>query len=312
MEAGATAGREFAVVWTREEMRAGILRESPYWGKEMWAVRDETGKIAGVLWVELPLQDNPSLITVDINVPPERRRQGYGSALVRVAGDRAAYHGRTVVHSEVTAPLGGVAAGQAFARANGLTVANVEMHRILELPLEQVFLEKLAAEVAEHHRGYRLVSWQDRCPDELVDAYAALESTFMTESPQGELEVEAEVWDADRVRSREEHARAQGRTGWATVAIAPDGTLAGNTELYLSSHDPVNAFQSGTLVAPAHRGHRLGLALKVRNHLELQRSHSERLVVHTWNAEQNTAMNAVNERLGFRPVEQSEEWQRRI
>lgn len=312
MVAGATADREFAVVWTREEMRVGILRESTYWDKEMWTVRDETGAIAGVLWIQMPLRDNPSLITVDINVPPERRRQGYGTALARVAGERAAYHGRTVVHGEVSAPLGGTAAGQAFARANGLTVANVEMHRILELPLEQTFLEKLAAEVAEYHRGYRLVSWQDRCPDDLVDAYAALESTFMTEAPQGELELEAEVWDAERVRSKEDRTRAQGRTGWATVAIAPDGTLAGNTELYLSGQDPVNAFQSGTLVAPAHRGHRLGLALKVRNHLELQRIHSDRRVVHTWNGEQNTAMNAVNERLGFRPVEQSEEWQRRI
>lgn len=312
MVAGATAGREFAVVWTREEMRAGMLRVSPYWGKEMWAIRDETGKIAGVLWVELPLQDNTSLIVFDINVPPDRRRQGYGTALVRVAEERAAYHGRAVVNGAVSTPLDGVAAGQAFARANGLTVANVEMHRILEVPLEQALLENLAAEVAEHHRGYRLVSWQDRCPDDLVDAYAELESTFMTEAPQGELEMEAEVWDAARVRSREEHARAQSRRGWVTVAIAPDGTLAGHTELFIPGHDPLNAFQAGTLVAPAHRGHRLGLALKVRNHLELQRSHSERRVVHTWNAEQNTAMNAVNERLGFRPVEQSEEWQRRI
>lgn len=134
----------------------------------------------------------------------------------------------------------------------------------------------------------------------------------MTEAPQGELDIEAEVWDADRVRFREDHARAQGRSGWNTVAIAPDGTVAGSTELHLSGHDPVNAMQSGTLVAPAHRGHRLGLALKVRNHLELQRSHAERRVVHTWNAEQNTAMNAVNERLGFRPVETCEDWQRRI
>ena len=74
----------------------------------------------------------------------------------------------------------------------------------------------------------------------------------------------------------------------------------------------VPAALSIALVSPAHRGHRLGLALKVRNHTELQRSHSERRIVHTWNAEQNTAMNAVNAELGFRPVELAQELQRRI
>jgi hypothetical protein len=34
--------------------------------------------------------------------------------------------------------------------------------------------------------------------------------------------------------------------------------------------------------------------------------------VHTWNAEQNTAMNAVNALLGFRPVELAHELHRRI
>jgi hypothetical protein len=84
------------------------------------------------------------------------------------------------------------------------------------------------------------------------------------------------------------------------------------TELFFPTHDQVNAFQSGTLVAPAHRGHRLGLALKVLNHLELQRSRTEPRVLHTWNAEQNTAMNAVNAALGYQPVELTEEWQRKF
>lgn len=35
-------------------------------------------------------------------------------------------------------------------------------------------------------------------------------------------------------------------------------------------------------------------------------------MVHTWNGEENTAMNAVNAELGFRPVELLQEWQRRL
>jgi hypothetical protein len=66
------------------------------------------------------------------------------------------------------------------------------------------------------------------------------------------------------------------------------------------------------LVVPTHRGYRLGLAMKVRNHAELQRDHPQPAVAHTWNAQQNDHMNAVNARLGFRPVELSEQWQRMV
>jgi RimJ/RimL family protein N-acetyltransferase len=309
-----TAGREFAVCWPREEMRAALAQGTPYFERELWGVRDEGGRIAGVLYIELPQKDNTSLAEVDLGVRPEWRRQGFGTVLAQLVEERVAHHGRTIVQSMVHSPLGGTGetAGQVFARAHGLTVGLVDMHRILQLPLQQGFLEDLAAEVAGHHRDYRLVTWQDRCPDDLVDAYAALESTFNGEAPMGGLATEAEVIDAARIRFREDQGRVAGRRSWITAAVAPDGALAGFTELFFPKHDQVNAHQSGTLVAPAHRGHRLGLALKVRNHLELQRSHTEPRVLHTWNAEENTAMNAVNERLGYRPVEQTEEWQRKI
>lgn len=306
-------GREYAVPWTHAELRAGLLTESPYWTKEIWAVRDETGAIAGTLYFELPLKDNTTLINPSIGVRPELRRRGYGTTLARTVAERAAAYGRTTVHAQIDLPIDGApTAGQAFAVANGLKVANIEVHRVLESPLADDLLSGLAAKAAEHHQGYRLITWRDRCPDEYVDAYAAMQASFDLEAPMGDLEVEATSPEAARVRAGEEERAAQGRSGWITVAEAADGTMAGYTELYVGADDPVNAFQWGTLVAPAHRGHRLGLALKVRNHTELQRSHSERRIVHTWNAEQNTAMNAVNAELGFRPVEVAHELHRRM
>ncbi|TDD51528.1 N-acetyltransferase [Kribbella antibiotica] len=293
-------------------MRISLTQPTPYWTHELWAARDETGRMVGVLFVDVPLKDNLSLVSMEIDVLPEHRRRGYATALAAVGEARAAHHGRTIVQAMVHNPLDGSAPGQSFARAQGMTVGIVDMHRILQLPLDEAFLASLAAEVADHHRDYRLVSWQNRCPDDLVDAYAALESTFNNEAPMGDLTMEAEVFDAARIRAREEHTLAQGKHSWVTAAIAPDGTLAGHTALFRPTHDSINAFQSGTLVAPAHRGHRLGLALKVANHLELQRTHTEPRVLHTWNAEQNTAMNAVNARLGYRPVELTEEWQRKL
>ena len=41
--------------------------------------------------------------------------------------------------------------------------------------------------------------------------------------------------------------------------------MAGFNELLHAAHDPGNACNWDTLVVPAHRGHRLGMALKVAN-----------------------------------------------
>ncbi|MEV6288213.1 hypothetical protein [Kribbella sp. NPDC051770] len=305
-------GRQYPVGWAREELRVSMTRDDAYWAREIWAVRDEAGAIAGAMQVDVPLADNTFRLGAVIGVRADVRRRGYGRALGQLLDQRAAELDRSVLVSQVEVPIeaAGPTAGQAFATSLGFAAANFEVHRVLELPLADAVLDGLAAEAAERHSAYELRSWRDRCPDDLVDAFAALQSMFVLEAPQGELEVEAERWDEARIRQAEAQNAAQARHSWTTVAVAPDGTLAGHTELVRSEHDAGKVFQWGTLVAPAHRGHRLGLGLKARNHRELQHDHPEPLVVHTWNGEQNTAMNAVNAQLGFRPVERHEEWQK--
>lgn len=61
-----------------------------------------------------------------------------------------------------------------------------------------------------------------------------------------------------------------------------------------------------------HRGNRLGLALEARNLLEAADAFEGRTVLHTWNAEENAPMIAVNEQLGLHLVDYSDQfrWQR--
>ena len=77
-------------------------------------------------------------------------------------------------------------------------------------------------------------------------------------------------------------------------------------------HAPHWGFQSGTIVAPEHRGRRLGLAVKVANHRRLREHFPECRVLVTGNADVNAPMNAVNEALGYREVERCLEMQRAI
>ena len=74
------------------------------------------------------------------------------------------------------------------------------------------------------------------------------------------------------------------------------------SEIGVPGYEPGRAYQWGTLVLPAHRGHRLGLATKVENLRRVQAAEPGRSALYTWNAEVNRHMVAVNEALGFRPV----------
>ncbi len=71
-------------------------------------------------------------------------------------------------------------------------------------------------------------------------------------------------------------------------------------------------WQQITLVDPAHRGHRLGLAVKIHNHLQVRAKAPELHHVHTWNSAANHHMIAINEALGFRPSGATIDWQTRL
>ncbi|MCW2813716.1 MAG: family N-acetyltransferase [Nocardioides sp.] len=58
-----------------------------------------------------------------------------------------------------------------------------------------------------------------------------------------------------------------------------------------------------TIVLPEHRGHRLGLALKVAHHQALLARFPDVEWIATATADVNAHMNAVNDRLGIRVVE---------
>jgi hypothetical protein len=72
------------------------------------------------------------------------------------------------------------------------------------------------------------------------------------------------------------------------------------------------AWQWGTLVHREHRGHRLGMAVKVENLRRLQADHPERRRVVTGNDDTNSWMVSINEDLGFRIVELCPAYQRHL
>ena len=97
-----------------------------------------------------------------------------------------------------------------------------------------------------------------------MDGYSAINNMFVSEAPSGDADVEDEVWDEARLRALE--GRRQGRApGCAHVRPHRRRRGGGDDEAFVNETMPHRGFQGGTLVVTAHRGHRLGLAVKIAN-----------------------------------------------
>ena len=99
------------------------------------------------------------------------------------------------------------------------------------------------------------------------------------------------------------------------IAVAEhraSGRLVACTELLLAADVPGQAWQMLTVVRPEHRGHRLGLAIKLANAEELARVAPEVRVIITGNAAVNAPMIAVNEIMGFEVASDGNFWQKRL
>lgn len=278
---------------------------------EYWLLLDD-GRPVGSYHVWLPLLDNRETAELRLAVLPGQRRRGHGGALLDHARTRLRADGRCRVMGEVTTPVDcGAAPGSGFAASVGARMVLAERHRALDLAtLDATRLAALGADARSRADGYRLVQWTGPCPDDLLDDYAALVARMSTDAPLDDLDWEPEVWDAERIRERERGHVAKGRTVLVTaVRHEQTGRLVAFSDLAGTVHDAENAFQWDTLVTAEHRGHRLGMLAKLANLDLVRRVLPAARRVHTWNADSNSHMVAINEALGFRPVSQVCGWQ---
>ncbi|WP_109508040.1 GNAT family N-acetyltransferase [Nocardioides speluncae] len=307
---------ETATPWHLEEARvAARTPNRGRWHGRYAGIKDGVVVVSGE--VETPLLDNLDQAELQVYTHPEHRRQGHGSAMLGHLEAVAADRGRTLFGANSAwpydAPVDGVGtSGGEFLAARGYKFGLGDVQRMLPLPVADALLDELAADAASHHAAYTLTSWVGQIPDELAQGWTELSASLMTEAPLGEMERDEEIPDVDLARELEEIALQQGRTKYNTVAQDADGEVVAYTDIAVSSHDTGNAFQWGTLVRRDHRGHRLGLAVKVANLKLLQSERDDVRRVITWNAEVNGHMIGVNERLGFRPTERFGEFQKRI
>lgn len=263
------------------------------------------------------------------DILPAHRRQGIGSALLekveQVALDAGSPvlkavlpHTTTASGPRVTAPtgFGDLPAnddGVRFLTSKGYALEQISRISLLDvagLPERLRPLRESAIEAAGD--DYRVVTWTGHTPERWTDDLAVLRTRMSTDAPAAGLVNAIDEWDADRVREHDARITSSGRTILTSaVEHVPSGTLAGFSELLVSDGDPV-ANQEDTLVLRDHRGHRLGMLLKIAAAELLSREVPDVEAIVTYNAEENRPMLDVNEAMGFRAIGYEGGWQKRL
>lgn len=302
-------------VWTREESRSELQQESQVVERRAFLLRDGE-VIVGSASLALPRKDNTHIAHLAIDVPPAHRRRGIGSAALAFLEHEATVDGRTTMQGSTSwryelGADGAGAPGREFARRHAYALALGDVQNRLTLPVDSALLDRIEADIVARTGGYELRSWIGPVPDAVVEGWAILDASVETEAPSGDLDIEPAKPDVAAIREQEELLDQQNRTSIGTVAVTPEGEAAAYTQLVISGDDG-NAYQWGTLVRTADRGHRLGSAVKLANLRSLMHEAPHVPAVYTYNAESNAHMLAVNTLLGFVPTERMGELQKRL
>jgi RimJ/RimL family protein N-acetyltransferase len=272
---------------------------------ETWLARDATGAPRGWCSLILPRRENTHLAYLDPLVGLPHRRHGIGTALVRHAAERAHEEGRVILAADATQG----SAGEAFSRALGARAGMPEATRVLPVrAIADGHLARLRARAQAAARGYSLLSWAGPTPEQYTGGVIAL----YQDGEDAPLEPDHEIksWDAARLHEAEQRIADQGLRHCG-VAARHDrtGELVALTELQVDPQTPDWGYQGLTVVARAHRGHRLGLLVKVAM-LELLADHEPRLErIVTGNADVNEHMIAINTELGYQVLDHWLSWE---
>jgi GNAT superfamily N-acetyltransferase len=258
---------------------------------------DGDRRVRGVLELTLPPWDNRDQGIAEITVDPRSRRRGIGRALYAAAVERMRSVGRPKLILE--APAG--SAGELFLDALGLDIEPGEQLRLLDVAaLDWAALDETYADALARAAEYEVREVPPEAPDDMMSQLIAVISVI-NDAPADVRHAEPDQYPPERIRAYEAGDAGIGRIGYRLVAVhVPTGVFAGYTGVGVDAERPWYATQYITSVRAEHRGHRLGLLLKIAM-LRLLRDREPALrTVSTWNSPDNAHMIAVNEAVGYR------------
>lgn len=280
--------------------------QDPTSDTEIWGGFEGEDLVA-VGFASYPLNDNTTLTWGIPIVSPHARGRGVGGALLEHLLDAARSRGRAEFHVGAELPTADPHGHPTtrFAQAHGFTTSWVQLQRRVRLPVPADLLSRLHEESAAHYGSdYTLETYLGGAPEHRQESLCEASNRLGVDAPSGDVEFEEETLTPEQYRAYLQVERSQDRERLTVLAVHTQSqTVAAFTDLIMPSGSPTHVWQGGTFVRADHRGHRLGMAVKVANLQALQERFPDRTQVTTSNADTNKWMVAINEALGFEILE---------
>jgi GNAT superfamily N-acetyltransferase len=277
------------------EMRYGWDLEPP---EHYLYVPDHATDPVGVLAVELPTRDNLHLIWAQIWVHPDHRRCGHGSVIMNEVLRIAQEVGRSTIWVGTAEDDQGA---RCFVEKFGFRYASHDARRRQVLAdIDHTEIQRLWASAQAAASDYCLERLQPPTSDEVLSELIEV-TAAINDAPMGDLTYEDEKFDLQRVQDLETALIGRGHLGYRVIARhRTTGEIGGHTMLITHPMQPHVGMQADTAVARNHRGHRLGLLLKIDMLHWLVDVAPQVEIIETWNNVDNHFMIDVNEALGYR------------
>lgn len=302
---------------SKRSFRAEVDNRDPELAR-VWRLARIDGRLVGAGVAMNSLAENRHMQQVHVVVDPDHRRRGIGTALLRLATDAARDSGRTLQNANTGEPLSAgskrTTDGRDFLLHHGFRIVHSSRGRRFDLAgADPAVEQRLLDESWPHAADYDLVQWSGTTPAEYAPGAAALASRLIADVPFGEQDLEEVTFDAERFLRKEAVEMSSGRVFVNSYARHRDsGEFVAHSVIAVNEETPQYGDQWITLVHPLHRGHRLGLILKIENHRLLRRTHPGVRVIETVNAEVNAHMVAINDKLGFVATDRHLDFQREL
>ncbi|MHA1346597.1 MAG: GNAT family N-acetyltransferase [Candidatus Heimdallarchaeaceae archaeon] len=282
-----------------------MLHPNPHYSVKRWiAIADRKERILGYGRLSYPNEESPMFESMkntanfNIIVKKDERRNGVGKSLLTQITAKAESLNRSKLQNVINHKSGKsfcdhfectVAAERSV---NRLYLTDVNWKRMREW----VELGKIKA------LNTKIVTFEN-VPKDTLDEFCMVYTQTENESPDYETgDYQALTVTPESRRHNEKMFKERGYVWTTKITKEENGSISGLTEIFYNPEIPYMVDQELTGVLPEYRERGLGKWLKSAMAFYVKTNYPSVEFIQTGNATNNESMNAINKRMGFKPV----------